>query len=482
MFAESVAELARGGRLFDVCLVGSGPAGITLASELDARGLSVLLLEAGGAHVDAASQAMFEAEVVGPLRFDTAISRLRCFGGSSNHWGGFCRPLDAIDFEDKVPGVDGAWPIARKDLDPFLARAEAILELSDARPDTAFGERMRLTAMRYSPPVHFAVKYRPLLERSMRTLVALDACVVALHERGGAIRALQVCGPDGVRHEVRARQVVLCAGGIENSRLLLWANACNGGRVVPEPNALGRYWFEHPHFTLGEAWLENAAGFDFDRWSIVWAAPTPSVLRDRHLLNVGLRLTRQHREAARALAVRLGCVAPALGRAALAGIGRRLTCGVLLRASWEQAPQPWNRVVLSADRDAHGVPRPELHWRLGDLERNSAREATLLLAEELARRGTGRVRLDDWVLARGAFPADDEIAGNHHMGGTRMARDARRGVVDAHCKVHGCANLYVAGSSVFPSGGAANPTLTIVQLALRLADHLAQRAHAGEVA
>jgi choline dehydrogenase-like flavoprotein len=482
MFAESIAQIARGGRLFDVCLVGSGPAGITLASELDARGLSVLLLEAGGAQVDPVSQEMFEAEVVGPLRFDPAVTRLRCFGGSSNHWGGFCRPLDAIDFEDKIPGIDSAWPIARSDLDPFLGRAETILELPPAQPDTAFGEQVRHTPMRYSPPVHFAVKYRPLLQRSSRTLVALDACVVGLQERGGHIHALQVCGPDGVQHAVRARQVVLCAGGIENSRLLLWANACNGGRVVPEPYALGRYWFEHPHFTLGEAWLGDDSAFEFDRWSIAWAAPMQHVLRDQGMLNVGLRLTRQHRESARALAVRLGCVAPALGRAAMSQLGRRLTCGVLLRASWEQAPQPWNRVVLSADRDRLGVPRAELHWRLGDLERTSARNAALMLATECARRGVGRVRLDDWVLARGAFPADDEIKGNHHMGGTRMSRNARRGVVDANCRVHGCANLFVAGSSVFPSGGASNPTLTIVQLALRLADHLTRPSRAQAIA
>jgi choline dehydrogenase-like flavoprotein len=472
MFAESLAEVARAQRLFDVCLVGSGPAGITLATELDARGLSVLLLEAGGAQVDPDSQAMLQAEVVGPLPFDASASRLRCWGGSSNHWGGFCRPLDAADFRSKVDGVDTAWPIDRSDLDPFLARAEAILELPAATPDRAWGERLMHTAMRYSPPVNFAIKYRPILSQSVRTVVVLNACVVDVQERGGSIVALQACGPDGVRHRVRARRIVLCAGGIENSRLLLWANARNGGRVVNEPRTLGRYWCEHPHFTLGEAWLDDASAFAFDRWSIAWTAPTASAMREQGLLNVGLRLTRQPREISREIAVRLGCVAPELGRLALARMGRRLTCGVLLRASWEQAPQPWNRVVLSATRDRHGVPRAEVHWRLGEIERHSARGAALLLAEELARRNSGRVRLDNWVLGQGGFPADDEITGNHHMGGTRMSTDPRHGVVDTHGRVHGCANLYVAGSSVFPSGGAANPTLTIVQLALRMADHL----------
>lgn len=473
MFAESLTELARADRLFDVCLVGSGPAGITLATELDRRGLSVLLLEAGSAQFDADSQAMLQAEVVGPLRFDATICRARCFGGSSTLWGGFCRPLDAADFHNKVEGIDTAWPITRDDLDPFLARAEAILDLPPATPDEPWGNQLMRTSMRYSPPVNFAVKYRPFLARSAHTVVALDACVVDLQERGGAIAALQVCGPDGTRHRLRARRIVLCAGGIENSRLLLWANARHGGRVVSEPRTLGRYWFEHPHFTLGEAWLQTASDFQFDRWSIAWAAPSESAMREQGLLNVGLRLTRQPREASRELAVRMACVAPELARTALSRMGRRLSCGVLLRASWEQAPQPWNRVVLSTTADRYGVPRAELHWRLGEPERHSARGAALLLAAELARRNGGRVRLDPWVLGRGGFPADDEIKGNHHMGGTRMSRHPHDGVVDPNGRVHGCANLYVAGSSVFPSGGAANPTLTIVQLALRLADHLA---------
>jgi choline dehydrogenase-like flavoprotein len=128
--------------------------------------------------------------------------------------------------------------------------------------------------------------------------------------------------------------------------------------------------------------------------------------------------------------------------------------------------------VLGADRDPHGMPRAELHWRLSDFDRRTILGSATLLAEEMVRQNFGRVRLDPWVLGTGSFPADDEVKGNHHMGGTRMSTQPGHGVVDADCKVHGLSNLYVAGSSVFPSGGAANPTLTIVQLALRLAEHL----------
>lgn len=475
MLFEHPSQASPGSRTWDVCIIGSGPAGMTLALDLAERGRSVLMLEAGPARYDEASQKEYAGEVVGPLKFGLDVGRLRYLGGTSNHWGGFCQPLDAIDFEAKVPGVDTEWPIRRTDLDPFLARAEGILELGPSRPDSPFGEHMRLTSMRYSPPVNFAAKYRPALEASRDATVVLNACVVDLRERAGSIESAEVRDPAGVRHVVRARRFVLCAGGIENSRLLLWANRNNGGRVVRDARSLGRYWIEHPHFTIGEALLSDGAPFEYDRWNIAWVSPTARTLRERGLLNAGLRLTRRSRESSRQLVADLACVAPELGAWAMARLRRRLFCGAMLRASWEQSPQPWNRVVLSSELDRHGVPRAELHWRLSDLDRRTVLGSAALFAEEVARRNLGRVRLDPWVLGRGGFPADDEVKGNHHMGGTRMSRDPARGVVDADCRVHGIANLYVGGSSVFPSGGAANPTLTIVQLALRLADHLAGR-------
>jgi len=475
MFAESLQQVALGGRVFDVCLVGSGPAGITLAAELGARGLSVLLLEAGGTQYDEASQAMFEAEVVGPLPWALDVNRLRYFGGTSNHWGGFCQALEEIDFESKVPGVDTEWPIRKRDLDPYKARAEIVLELPPATPDQPFGERLRLTTMRYSPPVNFGIKYRPVLEKLPSVTTVLQACVVNMTERDGEIVSLDALAPDRSRHTVLARRFVLCAGGVENSRLLLWFNQQNGGRIVKEPRTLGRYWFEHPHFTIGETFLDESAPFVFDKWSIAWANPTAQTLRERGILNAGLRVTRRNREASRQMIADLACIAPELGQWAMAKLKRRLFCGALMRASWEQAPEPWNRVVLSADRDTNGVPRAELHWRLSDFDRRTILGSATLFAEEVLRRNYGRVRLDPWVLGRGSFPGDDEIKGNHHMGGTRMSREPARGVVDADCRVHGLSNLYVGGSSVFPSGGAANPTLTIVQLALRLADHLSGR-------
>lgn len=475
MLVDSLGALASRSRRHDVCIIGSGPAGATIAHALGRAGLSVLLLEAGEESWSEASQAVYEGEFYGdPRLLPLSVSRLRQFGGSSNHWGGWCRPLDAIDFETKIEEVDGAWPIGRADLEPWLEPARRILELPGLPADVAFGDSLRHVAFGYSPPVNFATRYGEEFRRSDRIDLALGSYVTGFDVDGGQVVHARVRDRDGAERLVAARRFVLCAGGIENSRLLLWANRQSGGRLVPEPAALGRYWMEHPHFTLGHILLEDDFPFAFDARGTVFIAPTPETMRERQILAFGLRVHPAKEGVARELITALACVAPGLSEKVFRRFRKRLVCGLLLRASWEQPPRPYNRVVLSDRVDAFGIPRTDLHWSLDEFDRRTPQVAAELLGAELAARGIGRIRLDPWVRGLEGFPADDEIGGNHHMGGTRMSRDPRRGVVDADCRVHGIGNLYVGGSSVFPSAGFANPTLTIVQLALRLADHLAR--------
>jgi choline dehydrogenase-like flavoprotein len=138
----------------------------------------------------------------------------------------------------------------------------------------------------------------------------------------------------------------------------------------------------------------------------------------------------------------------------------------------EQAPNPDSRVTLSAEKDALGMPRTKLDWRLTELDKRSIRTFYQLLGTELGRAGTGRVQIRDWLLDNDRTWPSSISGGWHHMGTTRMHADPRQGVVDANCRVHGIGNLHVAGASVYPTAGAANPTLTLVALSLRLSDHL----------
>jgi choline dehydrogenase-like flavoprotein len=142
----------------------------------------------------------------------------------------------------------------------------------------------------------------------------------------------------------------------------------------------------------------------------------------------------------------------------------------LVKYEAEQAPNPRSRVNLHhSKRDQLGLPATQLDWQLSDFDKFSIRRTAELIGIELGRAGLGRVRTDiDEDLSK--FPLVETAW--HHMGTTRMSENDRTGVVDSACRVHGLSNLYVAGSSVFPTGGRANPTLTIVALAIRLADHL----------
>lgn len=474
MLVESLGALASRNRRHDVCVIGSGPAGATLAHALGRAGLSVILLEAGRASRDERSQAVYEGDFFGaPLLLPLAASRMRQFGGTSTIWAGRCRPIDAADFDAKVEGVDTAWPIGKPELDAWLPQAASILELPVFGPESPFGE-LRELAYRYSPPVDFALKFGDEFRRSRRIDVALDSYVTGFDVDGGRVVHARVRDSSGIERQVAARRFVVCAGGIENSRLLLWANVQSGGRVVPEPAALGRYWMAHPHFRLGHVLLEDDLPFEFDEKGNVLLAPSPAAMRAHGILGIGLALRPADEDSQRGLIADLACVAPELGGKILRRFGRRLSCGLELRASWEQPPRPYNRVVLADRRDAFGIPRSDLHWYLEDFDRRTPRIAAGILGAELAARGIGRVRLERWLDGLEDFPEDHDSGGGHHMGGTRMSRDPRQGVVDPDCRVHGIGNLYVGGSSVFPSAGFADPTLTIVQLALRLADHLAR--------
>ncbi len=466
-------------RTADVIVVGSGPAGMSVALELERRGLTVLVLEAGGEYYDEASQAFFAGDVVGAPGFELDINRLRYFGGCSNHWGGFSRTLEDWDFCDKVDGVPGAWPIGRADLDPYLKRASDILELGGFPPDRPLGDMLLHVHFTYSPPVSFATKYRAHVKASRTLNVALNTCVTNLVERDGRIVGVEIADPDGGRDLLKAPWIVLGAGGVENSRMLLWANVRNEGRVVREPRALGKYWMEHPHFTVGDALVVGDPRLDPDRRGRAYVAPTAKAIRERGILNCGLRIEPTNYDGTKQLVADLACVAPRLGKWAAKAVQMRLACGLRIRAAWEQGPRESNQVRLGTRRDALGIPRVELHWKYSALERHTARQTVLLLGEWLAGQGMGRVRLEPWLADDADFPVDDEMVGNHHMGGTRMSDDPTQGVVDRDCRVHGLQNLYLCGSSVFPSAGHANPTLTIVQLALRLAEHLGSRIDAG---
>jgi choline dehydrogenase-like flavoprotein len=492
----------------DLAIIGGGPAGITLARAFAGTGISVCVLEAGGLEADPESQTLYEGENIG-IGYPLAASRLRFFGGSSNHWGGFTRPLDPIDFEPREWVPYSGWPFGMAELEPYYSKACEILEVAPGRfEDTRYWEqetgqtllefatrRLRPQYVHFSPPTRFGQRYRSDLERSGNIRVLLHANVtdIATVESVKAVSHLEIRTLNGLSHRLEAKVYVLATGGLENARLLLLSNKTVPAGLGNQHDLVGRFFMEHPHVSgYGEivvADLDRLPPMFRDRIKVAGryakAAfnPSEAFLRERRLLNATFMVgvagkyhasgpSKSDPDTWRRDTDMLLAARPLLanGQGAI-DPGEPDFLGVWLGngGSCEQAPNPASRVGLSSERDALGLNKIQLDWRLTGQDRHSLVEHTRSLALELGAQGIGRMlmKLED----DGRWP-DKVTGGNHHMGTTRMHDNPRQGVVNPNCRVHGVDNLYVAGSSVFPTSGSANPTLTLVALTLRLADHL----------
>ena len=496
----------------DLAIIGGGPAGITLARAFARSGVRVVLAEAGGLEGDADVQALYQGENAG-IDYPLDGARLRFLGGSSNHWGGYCRPLDPIDFEQRDWVPHSGWPFGIDELLPYYPQASEIVEVAPGHYDDtdywrrATGEtipdpvtqRMRLQFVHFSPPTHFGTRYGPELKQADNIRVLLNANVVEIKAGTDAKRAeqLDIRTLTGLRHRVSAKFFVVATGGLENARMLLLSNSVAPAGLGNEHDLVGRFFMEHPHMVgFGEIVTADLARVarifrervrDGERSAQVAFNPSESFLRKRRLLNATFMagVAGEYRSDAK--------VPPAEPYKAAAHMdmlraSRRFLAdgqGLLkpddpdyigiwlgIGCACEQVPDPDSRVSLSDQRDALGLPKIRLDWRLGEQDRRSVVAHMQSLALEFGALGMGRMILH--VEDDGLWPKAVN-GGAHHMGTTRMSDDPKRGVVDRQCRVHGMENLYVAGSSVFPTSGSANPTLTLVALALRLAGHLKER-------
>jgi choline dehydrogenase-like flavoprotein len=257
-------------------------------------------------------------------------------------------------------------------------------------------------------------------------------------------------------------------GGIENSRYLLWFQEKYGEKFISKSVPLGRYWMEHPHFALGYALVDRRKVSD------PWYSLSPEAQFDNQILNCGFSLQHLNEEETEKLINDVLYLAPTFGRKLYSLADKNLIIGSKLRAVWEQSPDYENRVQLDSKTDRFGIPKAVLYWRKTAFDRRTIVKSVSEFNDWLLQADAGRIQLNEWILNNKDYPDNDELAGNHHMGGTRMHEDQRFGVVNSNLKVYGVENLFIAGSSIFTTGGHNNPTLPIVQFSLKLAEHLSK--------
>ncbi len=472
-------------RSYDICVIGSGAAGITIARELRNSKLTVALLEGGHLEWSEDSQDSYAASTV-TSQPSTVLdkdfpswSRLRHFGGSTNHWGGWCRPLDEVDFQKRswVPG--SGWPITRKDIHDYYKKAADYVQMQsfdlDAETNMPGQNGVATREFHYSPPTRFGDTYRDDLFLAPNIDVILNANVIRFDTtESGQVEQVAIKNAK-TDFTVRAKFFVLACGGLENPRLLLNSDHQRREGLGNGTGMVGRCFMEHPHATIGlmvnvedKAWhLPFTATKDNDPMRIF--ATTAEFQEKNQLMNFSCQLSERkvvHVDPQDALTFTNFTYSKA-----------QAVSFLNLYTRSEMWPDPNNRVTLAPDRDQLGLRRLNLTVNFGPEDLRSVVQSTEAVIRALSAMGLGRGQIS---LERDDLWSTDLGPACHHMGTTRMSDHPRDGVVDRNCKVHELKNTFIAGSSVFATGGYANPTLTIVALALRLADHL--RVEAGGAA
>jgi choline dehydrogenase-like flavoprotein len=490
----------------DICIVGAGAAGISIALDWMNTPYKVILLESGGFEYDDRVQDLYKGNSTGQKYYPLKSSRLSYFGGTTGHWAGMCSPFDNIDFlqRDWVP--DSGWPISRNDLDPYYARANEKLKLGPYRYDLGYwqkevpnlnpfplDEKVIWHKMWQISEARFGNLYRDDLTKSKNIHLYTYSTVVNVlaNENVSAIREVTIKNFAGKTHTVKAKHFILAGGAIQNTRILLASNTQAPRGLGNDNDLVGRYFMEHIEIHTAEFWLFKPFPTDLFSWGKLWCelAITENAQRANKILNgtIGLDSVGWARDTKSRMEVwqdedprksyettwKLWDDADEESKKENKGTVDR---AFSFQTRIEQSPNPNSRVTIGTEKDELGVPHANLHWELTDLDKRSIRKINQLIGQHVGIAGLGRVKLKEFLRDENDHSWPEGTNGGwHHMGTTRMSSDPKKGVVNANCQVYGISNLYVAGSGCYPTSGAPNPTLTIVALSLRLSDYVKSR-------
>ena len=406
----------------DVCLIGAGAAGITIARALSARSLSVSLLESGGFALDPSTQSLYagrsEGTIIGSSSTYLSRSRLRYFGGSTNHWTGFCRPLDDDDFERRPWVPYSGWPFAAAELTAFYRQATEVLQIEpfasepesierNGRTETSgiFPDDQVVVTRRY----HFShVRFRPeyqdelIRDRNVTVLTYANVTTIDTDEAGSRVTGLRVATLTGKRLVVRSKVFVLAAGGVENARLLLISDGVRRNGLGNQHDLVGRFFMEHLEGGVGFLVLTDRLDtfrlYNARRGSMGALCLSARTRRPQELLNASVELNFDNPLRAESYPSEAGgvplAIDPALSRldhvlelSASEEVPKVRYARCIIRA--EQSPNPESRVTIDREVDALGVRRAKLQWQVNARDGESARRTLEVIARSSARTGLG---------------------------------------------------------------------------------------------
>ncbi|WP_334057063.1 GMC family oxidoreductase [Alteromonas sp. S005] len=505
---------------FDVCIIGGGVAGTIIARELINTGLTVGLFDAGEKNFTAESQKFYAPEEKPTHYEDTSYNRLRFLGGSSNHWENGVSPLNPHDFK--------TWPISYNDVAPYYPEAgeycsvgnkDYSLEtwLSTLQGDDSLkpSEAVKLSIAKGAKiPTRFYAKYGGDLEAAQNITVMGNANLIDVDFDGEKITKAYFKNYGSVEVVVEASTFVMCMGGIENARYMLMFNEKYDNRIGNQGGNVGRYFMDHPvipaaRFYPTEKFNRNLVQSvmldDVGHSVVAFMELTEKALETNNLINIRMPLMASSKFSLATGTDSMHVIGRAISDLeipddmgkhlgnifsdfdmVLEGISRKLfdeklfddaaeKVGYNIWAMVNQSPEKTNRVVLGTERDDLGLKKHKIEWSLSEKDRNNVWDSLKLAALELSKLGLGKMRVMEEFQSR--IFSEQVFFAHHHIGTTRMAQSHDQGVVDTNCRVFGTSNLFVAGSSIFTSGGHVPPTLTIAAFALRLVEHIKDQYH-----
>ncbi len=454
----------------DICIIGSGPAGITAALEIAKSKKSILLIEAGD--FSPKDITPFEAEEHG-IPTHLQAHRLRMFGGTSGHWAGWCSPLDASNFQ--ANSFENMWPISYEEMIPYYDEASEYLNLHSFRADQASHQRIndKIGGKRFyfsSPVTRFGVQFKNAILKSKHIRFLKQATLVDFSVDQDSRVQSAIVDIEGTRNQIKAKQYILACGGIENARLLLNFKKQNPNVFQEDGFYIGKGFMDHPHFyNVGRL---ISTGFNrilnkslTDEYGQThkhqnFLQLSPEVRKEHDLLNSVLRIHDSAPESE---------FEEQMAQTLKNNLNEPWSSSKSLVFMTEQAYSADSSYVeLSANKDSFGLNKTKITWNLTEKDWDSYLRSINLFKKEIEKQNIGYVKINKTFLDRKAIPS----AGPHHMGTTKMASKRSKGVVNENLASFSVPNLYVLGSSVFPRGGCANPTFTIVALAIRLAKHI----------